>query len=46
MNTFIEEIATAFGWPTNDLLYDLVNYHKAYETSNVAFRPITTCLST
>lgn len=37
MNTFIEETATAFGWPTNDLLYDLVNYHKAYETSNVAF---------
>ena len=37
MNPSIEETATAFGWPTNNLLYDLVNYHKAYETSNVAF---------
>lgn len=37
MNPSIEETATAFGWPTNDLLYDLVNYHKAYMASNVAF---------
>ena len=37
MNPSIEETATAFGWPANDLLYDLVNYHKAYEASNVAF---------
>lgn len=37
MNPSIEETAAAFGWPTNDLLYDLVNYHKAYEASNVAF---------